>query len=196
MIRRHFRALRVDQSGVTIVEFALITPVLLLTLMGLFDAGYNVYATSMLRGSIQKTARDSTIEGANTAALDANVTTAVQRIVPGATVTFSRKAYATFSWISKAEDYSDVNKNGTCDAGEPFEDSNGNGTWDTDRGQTGNGGARDAVIYTVNVTYPRAFPLAAFMKMSNTVTMSATMVLRNQPYTLPNQYTAKTANCI
>ena len=42
-------------------------------------------------------------------------------------------------------------------AGEPFEDANANGTWDEDRGSDGQGGARDAVLYVVSVSYRRAF---------------------------------------
>jgi hypothetical protein len=47
-----------------------------------------------------------------------------------------------------------VNGDGVCNAGEPFEDANANGSWDADQGKAGSGGARDAVLYEVQVTYP------------------------------------------
>ena len=190
-----FRRLGRCDAGVTLVEFALVAPMLLMVLMGLFDLGYNMYTTAMLNGSIQDAARDSGIEGAKTATLDASVTRAVTAIVPNATLTFNRKSYSSFSKVGRAEDFTDVNGNGTCDANEPFEDANVNGSWDKDVGLAGQGGARDAVLYTVLVTYPRAFPVASFVGLPNTFTTRATMVLRNQPYGLADAGTVKTENC-
>ena len=179
------RSLLRDNRGVTVIEFALIAPVLMIVLMGLFDLSYNMYTTEMLQGAIQKAARDSTIEGAagDPAKLDAIVTRAVRAVAPGATLSFDRKSYANFTDAARPEDYTDVDANGTCNNGEPFEDTNGNGTWDLDPGKTGFGGARDAVLYTVTVTYQRAFPIAGFIPgQTNDFTLSANTVLRNQPY--------------
>lgn len=181
------------------VEFALVAPVLLTMLFGLLDLGHNMYTAQMLQGAIQKAARDSTIEGAatNTAQLDAIVTKAVKAIAPGAALTFSRKSYSTFSSVARPEDYDDLNTNGTCDNGEAFEDANKNGTWDTDTGNAGFGSARDAVLYTVTVSYNRLFPIAALIPgQTKTFTVSATNVLRNQPYASSGAKMAPgTGNC-
>ena len=174
-----------DQRGVTIVEFALIAPVLMLMLMGLLDLSYNMYTTEMLQGAIQNSARNSSIEGApgKEAQLDAIVTTAVRAVAPSANLTFNRRSYSTFTDAGRPEDYTDVDTDGACNNGEPFEDANGNGTWDADRGKTGFGGARDAVLYTVTVNYQRPFPVAGFIPgQSKDFTLSASTVLRNQPY--------------
>lgn len=174
-----------DHSGVTIVEFAMVAPVLLMLLMGLFDLSYNMYTTEMLQGAIHDAARDSTMEGAagNEAALDAIVTTAVHAVAPAAVLSFNRQAYSSFTAIGRPEDYTDVDNNGTCDNGEPYEDANGNGAWDISTGKTGFGGARDAVLYTVTVNYKRAFPIAAFIPgQSDDFTLEASSVLRNQPF--------------
>jgi len=184
---RHLAALRRDQRGVTIVEFALIAPVLLLMLMGLLDLAFNMYTTEMLQGAIQSAARNSTIEGSssNGAKLDAIVTTGVRAVAPGAVLTFNRRSYSSFTDAGRPEDYTDVDNDGSCDHGEPFEDANGNGSWDLDRGQVGFGGARDAVLYTVTVTYQRPFPVAGFIPgQSKDYTLNAATVLRNQPYGL------------
>jgi Flp pilus assembly protein TadG len=176
--------LRDDTRGVTVVEFALIAPALLTVLLGLMDFSYNLYTSTLLEGAIQKAGRDATIEGAGSrsAAIDAKVRSVVEDIVPNADIQFSRKSYTDFSDVAKAEDFTDTNKNDVCDNGEPFEDVNGNGDWDTDRGADGLGGARDAVLYTVTVTYPRAFPLAGLIGLDDTVTARARTVLRNQPF--------------
>lgn len=178
------RALLRDTAGATLVEFAMVAPVLLIALLGMFDMGYNIYMQALLQGSIQKAARDSTIEGAagRDAVIDAMVSEAVHDIVPGATITFDRSAYSNFGDVSQPEDFTDGNDNGACDEGEPFEDANGNGSWDADRGTIGFGGARDAVLYTVDVAYPRAFPIAGLIGMDGHFSTRATTVLRNQPY--------------
>jgi hypothetical protein len=190
------RRLASDTAGVTIVEFAMAAPVLLLAVLGLFDLGHNMYTASVIHGVVQKAARDSTIEGAadKADALDQRVTGAVQLIAPGATLQFNRASYATFSEVRKPEDFTDLNDNGACDANEPFEDANGNGTWDADAGKEGFGGARDAVLYRVTVTYDRPFPVSRLIGQPGTFTTTARTVLRNQPYG-PQTSVKKTENC-
>lgn len=173
-----------DQRGAALVEFALIAPVLVTMLLGLFEVGYNLYTQAQLQGTIQKAARASTIENANKgkAAIDERVEEAVKAIAPRATVDFSRKSYATFSEVAQAEDFTDIDGNGICNDGEQFEDVNGNGLWDQDRGKIGMGGARDVVLYRVKVGYPRAFGISKLLGLSDTVEFEASTVLRNQPY--------------
>ena len=193
---RPLAALRRDHGGVTATEFALIAPALLMVLLGTFDTGYNLYAASVLNGAAQKAARDSSIEGAesNGLAIDDRVSAAVHKVVPGAAVTFERRAYSDYSDVHSPEDFTDVDKDGACDNGEPFEDVNGNGVWDSDRGVDTMGGARDAVLYTVTVSYPRAFPLMHLLGLPNTVTSKSTTVLRNQPYG-PQNRTVSVGKC-
>lgn len=196
MTRRPPAGLRADASGVAAVEFGLIAPVLLLALMGVFDLGYNMYTDTLLQGAVQKAARDSTIEGAadNAAALDQKVTNMVHHIAPQADVVFKREAYSSFDDVGEAEDYTDLDGSGACDNGEPFEDANGNGAWDTSRSIDEFGSARDAVLYTVRITYPRPFPVAALLGQSPTFSMKASTVLRNQPFAL-QQNVARPGNC-
>ncbi|MFM5923994.1 MAG: TadE/TadG family type IV pilus assembly protein [Novosphingobium sp.] len=180
------------------IEFALLAPTLMVLLMGLLDLAYNMYTAQMLQGAIQTAARRSTIEGASDRrdAIDGIVTTAVHTVSPGATLTFTRKSYANFGRVGRPEDFDDVNDDGTCNNGEAFEDVNRNGTWDTDPGSTGFGGARDSVLYTVSVTYPRAFPIFSFIPgQSSNFSMSTTTVLRNQPYDQQNTRAPATGNC-
>lgn len=173
-----------DERGATLVEFAMVAPVLVLAVLGLMDIGYNYYVQAQLQGTVQKAARDATLESALTSAgaIDAKVSAAVHRLVPAASLTFARSSYSSFADVSQAEDYSDLNENGQCDDGEPFEDANGNGDWDEDRGAEGMGGARDAVLYEVTVTYPRAFGIAGLIGLPTTFTTRSTTVLRNQPW--------------
>ncbi|GGN48905.1 hypothetical protein GCM10011349_19000 [Novosphingobium indicum] len=193
---RLLRHLQSDRTGASAVEFALVAPVLLMAMMGLFDLGYNVYTATLLEGAIQKTARDSTIEGSvsKTSTLDAAVTEMVRNIAPQATLNFKRTAYSSFSDVGKPEDFTDVNGDGVCNAGEPFEDANANGSWDADQGKAGSGGARDAVLYEVQVTYPRPFPVTSMFGMDADYIMTSRTVLRNQPYDL-SEKVVKVLNC-
>jgi Flp pilus assembly protein TadG len=184
MIRR--RSLADDQSGAAIVEFALIAPVLLITLFGLFDVGHGMYTRSMLQGAIEKASRDSTIEGSTPAQLDAKVSAVVRRIAPSAAIAFNRSSYTSFTDVGQPEEFVDTNSNGSCDSGETFEDANSNGVWDADQGRAGNGGARDAVLYVVSVSYPRLMPIGRLIGQSNMTRMTTVTVLRNQPYGLQN----------
>lgn len=196
MSMRWPRRLAHDNSGATIVEFALAAPVLLIAILGLLDLGHNMYTASIIHGAVQKAARDSTIEGAadKAGALDDRVTDMVRHIAPGATLEFDRTSYATFSEVRKPEDFTDLNDNGVCDANEPFEDANGNNIWDADAGREGFGGARDAVLYQVTVTYNRPFPVNRLIGQPGTFTTTARTVLRNQPYG-PQASIKTTRNC-
>lgn len=186
-----------DTAGVTVAEFALLAPVMCMTLMGLFDLSYNIYADTMIEGAVQEAARDSAIEGFadDTTALDSTVTRKVQQIVPSATVNFSRKAYVNYIDIGAPEEFTDSNGDGSCNDNEPFEDANGNGHWDSDRSKDASSGARDAVLYEVTATYDRAFPLPGLLNWDPQVTVRASTVLRNQPFGL-QESSSRVGNCV
>jgi len=198
MMDRFLGRLASNRQGATIVEFALILPPLLLTLMGLFDMAHNMYTAQILNGAVQEAARNSTIQGTKSdrQALDQEVKKAVLAIAPGARVTFSRSYFQNFSNVGRPEDWSDLNSNGKCDGGEPFEDVNGNGKWDTKPGLGGIGAARDAVLYQIAISYPRLFPVAGLIPgQSATMEMTTKTVLRNQPYSSSGQTAPATGNC-
>lgn len=194
MIGRPLPRLAWDERGATIVEFAMIAPVMGILLLGAFDVAHTLYMRAALQGVVQKVARDSTLESGldvNTqATLDAKVTGQAKALANNGTVTITRKWYRTFSnaAAAKFEPFTDTNGNGTCDGpsggtpGEPYEDNNGNSRWDSSGGNSGAGGAKDAVVYTVSVSYPRFFPIYRIIGGSNQTTVSASTVLRNQPY--------------
>lgn len=173
-----------DEHGVTIVEFAFVAPILLTLLVGFFDLGLQVYAQTSMSGALQEAARKSSLEPTliSSNALDNEVRKSVYNIISDANVTFQRKNYQNFSDVNKPEDFTDGNSNRVCDNNEPFEDLNGNGNWDQDRGRDGLGGARDAVLYTVTARYDRMLPLHNFINVPRQVEISASTVLRNQPY--------------
>lgn len=193
MIARLLKRLRGDARGVTIIEFGIVAPVMLIMLMGLCDLLYQVYTQSILNGELQKAARDSGIEGgaASTATIDAKVQTAVKKIARNATFTSTRKSYDSFSEIAP-EPFTDTNGNGVRNPGECFTDVNANGTWDADPGATGQGGASAVTVLTMTATYPRLFPVAGLLGWSQSQTVSATTLLKNQPYATQTVTDSKT----
>lgn len=185
---RLLRRLRRDARGISVTEFGLIAPVFFMLLMGMLDMGHTLYLQSVLQGAVQKAARDSSLESgaesAKQAAVDAAITGQVHRLVANATVTVSRRYFRDFTTAAEAqaEPFTDNNGNGRCDANEPYQDDNNNSVWDADGGNSGQGGAKDSVVYTATVTYPRLFPMAGLAGLSRDVTIQAMTVLANQPY--------------
>ncbi len=181
--------LAAESRGTTIVEFALVAPVLCLFLVGSFDIAHTLYMQAALEGIVQKTARDSGIE-TNTGVdqqqvIDDRVKGQVLELANDAQLHFARRFYKTFSdaAAAKAETWSDTDHDLTCDNGEPYTDSNANGVWDADGAENGQGGAKDRTVYTVTVTYPHLLPVGGFLGQGPNVTLTARTVLQNQPYT-------------
>jgi Flp pilus assembly protein TadG len=186
-----------DTRGATLTEFAFVGPVFVLMLMGLFDMTHSIYTTSLVNGAMQSAARNMTIEGATLreAQIDERVKAQVRSVVPNtATINLEKLAHFDFSDVGQAEEYTDMNGNGTCDNNEPYIESNGIANWQANRGSTGIGGARDVVLYKVTVTYPRLFPIHGFVGMSDTVRIQGATVLRNQPFDEQNRTTTP-GNC-
>jgi Flp pilus assembly protein TadG len=175
--------LRRDDSAVTILEFAMIAPVMLLLLLGFFDLGYRAYASSVLQGALHDAARMATVGGYDITQIDARVKTRLSNFATRSTVTTGVASYYQFSGVSQPElivgDTAPLN---TYNAGDCFEDQNGNNSYDTDRARSGTGGSDDIVRYRVTITFPRVFPLGILMGWSNTQTLTSETVLRNQPY--------------
>ncbi len=179
-------ALLQDNRGTSAVEFAMIAPVMLMTLFGMFDIGHAQYTRALLEGRIERASRAATIEGASTSSIDARLTAAVKQVAPGATITFKRTSLTDFSDLGLPEDFDDINKDGLCNDNEPFEDSNGNNSYDVVRGKSGNGAARDVILYQVEVRYKRILPIGRLIGQSDTMKIDATTVLRNQPFGVQN----------
>lgn len=186
--RRFIQALARSQAGTTITEFGLIAPIFMTMVMGALDLGHTLYMQSTLQGAVQKAARDSTLESggttANQTAINTAITDQVQRLAKGATVTITRTSFRDYTKAASRtkEPFTDTNGNGTCNAGEPYEDSNNSGSWDIDNGTTGQGGAKDSVILSTQISYPRLFPFLKAIGLPANVTINATTVLVNQPY--------------
>jgi Flp pilus assembly pilin Flp len=200
------RPLARDRRGVTIIEFAIVAPVMVMLMMGLGDTLFQMYVRSVLQGAVQKAGRDSGIEGggSNTSSIDAKVVAIVGNVVPklssncsapsgSATWCSTRKNYDDFADVAP-EPFTDSNGNGIHDATECFTDINGNGVWDADPGASGQGGANDVTLYTFTISYPHMFPVAKMLGWTSNATATATTLLKNQPWD-SQQTTASATIC-
>jgi len=180
-----YKRLNRDEEGVTLVEFAIVAPVLLLMVMGIFDMAHSQYTSALMNGAMQKASRELTLQSApsSQSAIDASVEAQIRSVVPStATIALEKLSHTDFTDIGEEEEYSDENSDGICNNNEVFIDENNNGQWDANRGEAGIGGAKDAVLYTVTVTYDRLFPMYELAGLTDQVQLTASTVLRNQPF--------------
>ncbi len=171
-----------DERGAALVEFALVAPVFMVMLMGVFDIGYGMYAKSLLQGAVENAGRIASLESTTTSQIDAKVRDTVESLNKTGTLTFDRSYYQNYLDVSTPEDFTDGNANSVRDAGECFIDRNGNNSWDEDVGVSGRGGAQDVVVYTATLSYTRLFPIWGLLNQSSTQTLTGVTYLRNQPF--------------
>lgn len=148
-----------DERGATVIEIAILAPVVLLFTMGLGDLLYQEYAQSLLSGAVQQAVLDSRASDASTAMIDTKVETLVSTIAGHATFISIRRGYGSVS--------------------EPLPEPMGAGCSASVR----HGGAGATAVYTMTMTYPRLFPVATLFGWPSNQTISASSPLKNQPTT-------------
>lgn len=187
-MRAFLLKLGAGEKGIAAVEFALIAPPFLGLIMGACDIGHTLYMQAVLNGVAQKAARDSSLatgtEAAHQALIETRVRNEIRKLnqsIPDSDIVISRENYQDFTKAQAAQP-EDVSGDGICSPGENWIDRNFNGVYDKKGGTTGQGGAKDVVVFTVSVSYPRLFPVARLIGMPGTVALKSTAVLANQPY--------------
>lgn len=193
---RAIRQIWRNQDGVSALEFALISPAFITLLIGTLDIGQMAYGKSILSGAVQKAARDSALETADTGAADTMVRGIVGPVLPGARITSQRASYYDYTDIGRPERWNDADNDGTCDHGEAYVDENGSGQWEADIGVSGNGGASDVVVYTVTVSYEPVFKVPFIPSQWNTRQLVASAVKKNQPYANQDGYSNSSGVCL
>ena len=187
------RRYRDCQDGATAVEFALISPVLFLLVMGIVEAGFIMSAQNTLESATyvaSRTGRTGFTETGKTqeeTILDALNERASLFLnsdyVSINAMSVTTKTYAGFDDIKEPEPFVDANSNGVRDDGENFTDINGNGVWDEDRGGSGYGGSGEIVVYTVTYPWPLFTPLVSeFIGTDGIFTLSSRAVVKNEPF--------------
>lgn len=186
-----------DDRGTTLVEFALLAPVLILLIAGGIELGRLALIKSTLETSTASAARAILVEmevpeDERDRALRRMITNGVRPLggIDSDTVQIETKVYRSFG-ESYPESFSDLNGNGSYDgpngtfSGEPFDDRNRNGRFDLATQREGKlGGAGDVVSYEVKLPVQLLFGfLARDWGMSDGIVLKSEIVLRNEPVT-------------
>jgi Flp pilus assembly protein TadG len=177
-----------DRRGVSAVEFALIAPVCMTLVCIFIDLSMVMFITNVMEGGLREASRYAItgyIEAGKTR--EQKIAEIVKDhsygLIAEGDITITYKIYPSFDDVGKPEPFVDANGNGQYDAGESFTDVNKNGQWDVDMGAAGTGGPGDIVAYTVEYKWTLWTPLAAEVWGNNgTVTLQATIAVRNEPY--------------
>ena len=129
-------------------------------------------------------ARDASTGEMNAAEIEQQVNGGLDDLVlKDAVISVSTESYFDFTNIGKPEKLTvDNNGNGEVDPGDCFIDNNDNDVFDTDYGIAGTGGPDDIVNYKIEIVTPRLFPLASMIGLDETMTISNSTAVRNQPY--------------
>jgi Flp pilus assembly pilin Flp len=187
------RALATDARGATIVEFAIVAPVLILMLVGGFDLAHQSYVRSVLQGALNDAARRAAVEDPAFVAAGDTLEERVANLIigqveptaPNAEIVIEQSNFYDFSGIGNPEKLmTDENENGQYDEadGDCFADLDEDGEYDTDTGRDGIGGANDVVFYEATLTMPRLVPLHGLLGISPEYNLRADTAIRNQPY--------------
>ena len=177
-----------DRRGATVIEFALILPVLLTAVCGTIELGHMLVARVVLDGAVVEAARVATAsvdnsQSARDTVMRQSIANAMGSfpLATGQQMSIDTRVFADFS-TAYPEVYADANRNGKYDLGETFVDRNKNGRWDPATPITGTmGGAGD--VLSITVRYPKKV-LFGFLgtqwAMGSLINLSATTVVRNE----------------
>jgi len=174
-----------DRRGATVLEFALVIPVVCTLLAGGFELGYRVYLNAVVQGALLEASRRASIGDASESQIENIVKYRVGILSNASNVKSVKKEnFYNFSNVGKPEKLKfDKNSNGVYDSADDcYEDANNNNQYDS-VSNNGLGTADDIVRYTVIVEYPNIMPVRRLFGWGAKQTIMASTVLRNQPFT-------------
>lgn len=180
------KTLRRCEEGSTIVEFAIVAPVLLMMIAGAVELGYMAMVRSSLEGATIAAARQA-LTGACPEEREGRMRTFItERLAAYRTATTEpeiliRNYGERMSDVGTMEPFEDENGNGEFDLGEKYDDVNADGKWG-DRGTVGDlGGPGDVVYYEANLAISPLFPFLKWVAPGDPFHMHSATVVRNEP---------------
>ncbi len=210
----HFSPARVRRfarhsDGATMIEFALIFPIVLMITFGIMEISLCMASLVTLEGGLKEASRYG-ITSQSTAPPDVNkVPTAFKvgndnrlmtigyilnqntlDLIDLNAATITTQVYSSFSAVKDGEAYTDLNSNGQYDSGEPYSDTNCNSTRDGPGASgTGVGASGNIVVYTVNYNWKILTPIIGqwlgkpdpSSPGRYMIPMSSSIVVKNEP---------------
>jgi Flp pilus assembly protein TadG len=179
-----------DVRGAALPEFGLVIIPLCIMLLGGMDMGYQIYVRSVMQGAVEYASRMTTLQTADSTAVEDAIRAQIKKIAPAATISITKGSFYQFSNINTMERITvDRNSNGTLDGpvgttpGDCWEDIDDNGERNVvAAGKDGIGAADDVVRYTVVVTYKRLLPIYRFIGIPQQAQLTTVAMTKRQPY--------------
>ena len=195
MARRIFRSIGRSEKGSTLVEFAILAPVMIFLICAAIEFGRMRLVQSTLDIAVSTAAREALVNlKVDEEDRDEQLRESIAKYMEPFTVHPDRemeietKVYRTFG-SSYPESFEDRNGNGVYDgpdddeAGEPFDDRNKNNVYDEAIQEDGVlGGPGDVVSY--KVTFPIKLLFTSFTyggSRDDAIELTSEVVMRNEP---------------
>lgn len=187
-MRSIFHHITRSEEGATAVEFALISPVLLLFTIGIIELSLMMLTQNLMESATFSASRlGKTGYAAEDLTREETILEELQRtagvLMDINEVTIESFAYDQFGDVGRPEPFVDANSNGVRDDGENFTDVNGNGTYDSDMGAEGAGEAGEVVVYIVSYPWHITTPvMSALLGEEGILNLTARSVVKNEPF--------------
>ncbi len=182
--------LATDTRGVAVIEFALLSPVVILVILGGLQMGLAGWAKSTLENGLRDAARFAITGNDNVdtgLGREAAIKDLIEKrmssfpLAAGGNIELVTKVYSSFEDVGRPEP--EDNGNGVCEPGEHFTDVNGNGVFDMDAARSGYGSANEVVIYTVKYPLRAVVPLVGrLLPTEGVFNLTASATVQNEPY--------------
>lgn len=178
-----------DERGLSIIEFALLAPVLLTTILGTMEFAYVSSARSALEAAVIRGARQiaaSDCPSRRETILRDTVNRAMSHVASadGKAPKIESRAYnSSFSDVGESEPFTDANGNRRRDPDEQYTDVNGNGRFDEIMGESGSlGTAGQIVSYSATFNVRSLVPyIVETFSAHDHYPIRASTVIRNEP---------------
>lgn len=182
---------RKNQDGITSLEFALISPVMVMLIMGIIEFSMVMYTTTIMESATNSTSRlgKTGYDPSGMTRQEAivhSITEKTKDLLDGAKITIETKAYSDFSKVGKPEPCIDP-VNPPCGGlpGINYIDANGNGTWDSDMAEVGLGNEGEVVVYSVHYPWKIMTPFVSSLMGASIFDITVRTVVRNEPFGTP-----------
>jgi Flp pilus assembly protein TadG len=207
--RARLRRFARSGEGATMIEFALIFPIVLMITFGIIEISLCMASLVTLEGGLKEASRYGITSQSDAPPDATKVPTAFKvgndnrlmtigyilnqntlDLINLDQATITTNVYGSFSAIKDGEPFTDTNANGIYDAGEPYSDMNCNGSRDgAGAASAGIGAAGNIVVYTVNYNWKILTPIIGqWLGKPDPgspgrymIPMSASIVVKNEP---------------
>lgn len=183
---KHRSVFRCD-SGITSIEFAIVSPVMFLLMMGIIEFSLITFTTTVMESAANTTARFGktgyvAAGSSRQQQIIANINDRTAGLLDPNRIVISTTVYSSVDRVGDPETcINPVSPPCPGTAGVNYVDINGNGQWDADMGVAGLGSANDIVVYKVTYPWPIATPMISAI-IGSPYNISVRTIVKNEPY--------------